>query len=44
MEYEELGVEIHVKIGGDHGGESFKMSFQVNIIEFFYVDIKQFEI
>ena len=25
--------EIHIKIGGDHGGSSFKMSFQVAHVE-----------
>ena len=25
--------EIHIKIGGDHGGGSFKMSFQVANVE-----------
>ena len=25
--------EIHIKIGGDHGGGSFKISFQVAIVE-----------
>ena len=25
--------EIHLKIGGDHGGSSFKMGFQVGNVE-----------
>ena len=25
--------EIHIKIGGDHGGNSFKMSYQVCNVE-----------
>ena len=29
VEYEFIGNIIHIKIGGDHGGDSFKMSFQI---------------
>ena len=29
VDYESMNGEIHIKIGGDHGGKSFKMSYQV---------------
>lgn len=29
LEQDKCGGEIHIKVGGDHGGGSFKMSYQV---------------
>ena len=29
VDYNSMGNEIHLKVGGDHGGGSFKMSFQI---------------
>ena len=29
MHYESMNNEIHIKFGGDHGGKSFKLTFQI---------------
>ena len=33
INYQFIKNEIRIKIGGDHGGGSFKMSFQVDNVE-----------
>ena len=38
IDYEAMGTEIHIKFGGDHGDESFKISYQVIYKNIFSLD------